>query len=172
MKKVIISIEGMSCASCAANIEKSLKKVQGVKSASVSLMTNKAVVDTEDFVSEGELRSAVSNAGSYKAASMVFEGSRTNNPEHMHHLKDKKEEHNHSGMIEGDEVFSWKKKMIWSWLITIPIALIMFSERVFGLILFGQNLMTIVLLILSFPVIFIIGFGTLKGGFRSFTRDY
>ncbi|HLC78239.1 MAG TPA: cation transporter, partial [Candidatus Nanoarchaeia archaeon] len=37
MKKLKLTIEGMHCASCATNIEKSLKKVPGVKEVSVSV---------------------------------------------------------------------------------------------------------------------------------------
>lgn len=62
MKKKIL-IEGMHCASCSSNVEKSLKKVSGVKEVSVSLMTNKAIVEVEDKVSEEELANAVKKAG-------------------------------------------------------------------------------------------------------------
>jgi len=63
MKKYKISISGMHCASCAGNIERSLKKVQGVKNVSVSLMTNKSIVEVEDNVSEDALKQAVSRTG-------------------------------------------------------------------------------------------------------------
>ena len=67
MKKFKLSIEGMHCASCASNIEKSLKKVPGVKGAFVSLMLKKGTVEAEDSVSEEEIRKAVSKAG-YKVS--------------------------------------------------------------------------------------------------------
>jgi len=63
MKKLKLSIEGMHCASCASNIEKSLKKVAGVKEVSVSLMLKKGTVQAEDSVSEDEIKKAVSRAG-------------------------------------------------------------------------------------------------------------
>jgi len=66
MKKFKITIQGMHCASCAGNVERSLKKVQGVKNVSVSLMTNKSIVEVEDNVSEEALKQAVSRTG-YKA---------------------------------------------------------------------------------------------------------
>ena len=69
MKKIKITISGMHCASCASNIERSLKKISGVKGVSVSLMTNKAFVDSEDNVSEEELKKAVARAG-YKVVSI------------------------------------------------------------------------------------------------------
>src|SRR5579872_4936051 len=40
----VLDIEGMTCASCAMRIEKGLKKVPGVRDASVNLATEKATV--------------------------------------------------------------------------------------------------------------------------------
>jgi len=64
MKKKL-TIEGMHCASCASNIEKSLKKVPGVKTANVSLMLKKGIVELDEKanVSDEELKKAVSRAG-------------------------------------------------------------------------------------------------------------
>ena len=42
---ITIPIEGMSCASCVAKIERGLAAVQGVKAASVNLATEKATVE-------------------------------------------------------------------------------------------------------------------------------
>lgn len=63
MMKKKIEIEGMHCASCAANIERSLKKVPGVKEVSVSLMTRKAILDVDEKVPEEELKKAVARTG-------------------------------------------------------------------------------------------------------------
>ena len=63
VKKLKLYIEGMHCASCASNIEKSLKKVHGVSEASVSLMLKKGSIEAEDSVSEEELKKAVARAG-------------------------------------------------------------------------------------------------------------
>ncbi len=63
MRKLKISIDGMHCASCASNIERSLKKVSGVKEVSVTLMLKKGIVEAEDSVSEDDLKKAVERAG-------------------------------------------------------------------------------------------------------------
>src|SRR2546421_2929904 len=42
--RAILALEGMTCASCAMRIEKGLKKVPGVKEASVNLATEQAAV--------------------------------------------------------------------------------------------------------------------------------
>ncbi len=72
MKKYKITISGMHCASCAGNVERSLRKVQGVKNVSVSLMTNKSIVEAEDSVSEESLKQAVMRTG-YKALEIKSE---------------------------------------------------------------------------------------------------
>ncbi len=69
MKKVKLTIQGMHCASCASNIERSLKKVSGVKGASVSLMMKKGNVEAEDSVSDEEIKKAVAHVG-YKVISL------------------------------------------------------------------------------------------------------
>ena len=63
MKKLKLFIEGMHCASCASNIERSLKKVPGVKEASISLMLKKGTVEADDSVSEDEIKKAVARTG-------------------------------------------------------------------------------------------------------------
>lgn len=63
MKKVKLTISGMHCASCAGNVESSLKKVQGVKEVSVNVMTNKGILQVDDGTSVEDLKKAVSKVG-------------------------------------------------------------------------------------------------------------
>lgn len=63
MKKIKITIEGMHCASCASNIERSVSKVQGVRNCSVSLMLKKGNVEVEDNVNIEDIKKAVSKTG-------------------------------------------------------------------------------------------------------------
>ena len=62
MKKKL-NIEGMHCASCASNVERSLKNVKGVKSVSVGIMTKKGYVEVEDNVKDEDLINAVKKVG-------------------------------------------------------------------------------------------------------------
>ena len=48
MKKIVLKIGGMTCASCASVIEYSLKKENGINSASVNLASEKAYIDFDD----------------------------------------------------------------------------------------------------------------------------
>ena len=77
--KKTFSIEGMHCASCVNVLERTLKKVPGVKDATVNLASEKATVvcDGEE-VNDNQLSSAVANVG-YKA--LLNEEARTEDEE-------------------------------------------------------------------------------------------
>ncbi len=69
MKKYNLSIDGMHCASCASNIERSLKKVPGIKNVSVSVLLKKSIVEAEDSVKIEQIKEAVSKTG-YKVTAI------------------------------------------------------------------------------------------------------
>ena len=48
-KKAKIKISGMSCASCALNVEKSLENLEGVDEAQVNLGTEEATVEYDSL---------------------------------------------------------------------------------------------------------------------------
>jgi copper-(or silver)-translocating P-type ATPase len=67
IKKETWNVFGMSCAACAARIEKGLSRLDGVKSASVNLATEKAVVTYDDsIVDDSRIEETISGLG-YKA---------------------------------------------------------------------------------------------------------
>ena len=74
--------------------------------------------------------------------------------------------------IEDREINSWRMRLIWAWVFTIPIAILMLSERILGMSFLEGWIMTLILLILAFPVIFIFGFETIKTGLKGFTSFY
>lgn len=49
-EKVMLDIEGMTCAACAARIEKGLQRMEGVERATVNLATNSAVVEYKEGI--------------------------------------------------------------------------------------------------------------------------
>lgn len=63
-KQVTLPVTGMTCANCVATIERNLKKVQGVHSASVNLSSERAVVEFDPVLTElGALVARVQKAG-------------------------------------------------------------------------------------------------------------
>jgi Cu+-exporting ATPase len=84
-------------------------------------------------------------------------------------------EHNHSEIDESSEdqeIRSWKVKLWLAWLLVIPITVLMLLERIFGIAFFEMEVTTIILLVLAFPVVFILGFSTLRSGFRGLFTFY
>ena len=81
-------------------------------------------------------------------------------------------EHHHEEPVEDAEIKSWKKKMFFSWLFTIPVAIIMLSERLFGFAFIEMPYSTIFILVLGFPIIFIFGWSTIRSGIRGLFTFY
>ncbi len=92
--------------------------------------------------------------------------------EHRHHMGENMDQHHHETPMEDEEIRDWKRKVAGAWLLTIPIAFIMFSERLFGFFLIKVPYSIIIILILGFPVLFIFGWSTVRGGMRGFTNFY
>ena len=62
-KKEVYSIDGMSCASCAAHVEESVKSLEGVSDVSVNLATEKLTLTRDSNVSSEDIINAVEKAG-------------------------------------------------------------------------------------------------------------
>ncbi|MEK7482386.1 MAG: heavy metal translocating P-type ATPase [Patescibacteria group bacterium] len=145
--QVSLALSGMHCASCAGIIEKSLKKVPGVKSAAVNFAAEKArIVFDKSAVSVNDLVSAVSKAG-YKATVYDAADSETERVKKEGHIK------------------SLFKKFIWGAGLSLPMLYFMFFD--FFNFFPGRAVLLpyvgIISLILTLPVQFIIGKGFYKG---------
>lgn len=58
-----VQIEGMTCASCVARVEKALKKIAGVTQASVNLSTEKAWIEAECSIPYSEIVQKIERSG-------------------------------------------------------------------------------------------------------------
>ncbi|MBU1104231.1 MAG: cation transporter, partial [Nanoarchaeota archaeon] len=152
MKNVKIKIEGMTCASCSAHVEKELKKLPGAKDVVVNPVMGSGFGEFDDSVTEEQLEEAVKEAG-YEPKGVEFDDSTSS-------YSEKKD----------PEIWMWKKKLVGVWALTIPIIFIMYSEKFFGLTIVPMGYMTPLMLVLSFPIIFIFGFRTIKSGVRGFYK--
>ena len=64
LRRLTLGVEGMTCASCSAAVERALHSLEGVKSASVNIATNKAAIEYDAaVVSASQIRKAISDAG-------------------------------------------------------------------------------------------------------------
>jgi P-type Cu+ transporter len=151
MKKVKLDIEGMHCASCSKIMTSELEKI-GAKSISVNPVSGKAFAEVDDGISIEQLGKAVKDAG-FTSTGVSFEDSASS-----------------SLSKKTDEIFTWKKKLWGTWVLTILIMGVMYFEEIFGVMIISMKWMTPLMLILSFPIIFIFGFHTVKSGVRSFYR--
>jgi len=151
MTRVSLDIQGMHCSSCAALIEKSLKKVDGVKEANVNFAAEKASVLVDEMVAEKDtLIKAVEKAG-YKAAL-------TNQNQSA---SDRERQQN--------QINAMFKKFLVSFVFSAPMIYFMLFDFIAGLP--GRAVLLpyvgIVSLILATPVQFIIGRGFYKGMFSA-----
>ncbi len=90
----------------------------------------------------------------------------------IHHENHKS--HDHSSPVDDEEISMWRRNLIGAWLFALPIALLMFSQRILGLkfMLENENYLILAYLILGLPVIFFFGRSTIKGGFRGLFTFY
>ena len=177
MKK-IIHIDGMHCASCATNVNKSLSKINGVKIDNVNVIAKKAFIETKDNVTDEQLHKAIKDVG-FKITN-IEDGNRmgTNVPLTSHPSLNEQaiemieEDIEKTKVKKKDETKSWLIKLIGTWILTLNIMLIMYSEFLFGKPILSMKAMTPVMIALSFPILFIFGFQTIKSGLRGFYKLY
>jgi P-type Cu+ transporter len=75
--RTVLALEGMTCASCAIRIEKGLKKVPGVKDASVNLATEQAIVTYDPAQTGLEQMVQKVDAVGYKAIPLALPAARS-----------------------------------------------------------------------------------------------
>ncbi|TRO53479.1 copper-translocating P-type ATPase [Candidatus Bathyarchaeota archaeon] len=145
-REVNMRIIGMTCAACVAAVEKALQRVPGVESAVVNLATERAFVKyNPKLASIVDLREAVRSQG-YDVA--------------------EEEEVD----IYERELEKAKRRVIRSWMFTVPIILWMIPEMFFGIMWPTPFIFNLGITILSAPAIFWVGWPTIKSGWASVTH--
>lgn len=113
------NVTGMTCAACSARVEKSVKKVDGVTSCNVNLLTNSMVVEYDDTVTNADkIIKAVVDAGYGAAVADKSAAGRA--------AKDD------GRRPELDEIESMKKRLITSIILLVPLLYISMGHM-FGL---------------------------------------
>jgi Cu+-exporting ATPase len=147
IERIIAPVEGMTCASCVARVEKSIRKVEGVKNVSVNLATENAMIEFEsDKIDFNKIAESVTDAG-YKINLSSQAG------------KTSQKKTSDSDRIS-DAAKKLQKDFLFALMLSIPILVINMGSMWINL----KSLLSIttedvnkILLILTTPVIFISG---------------
>ncbi len=143
-EKVTLSVSGMHCASCAANIEKSLKKLDGIASAGVNFASGEATVEFDvSRIGLGDIRKAVEKLG-YRVSS--------------ERSADREKEERER------EIRRLKRLLLLSIVFTVPVFIISMPLMWMGITIPYEEY---VLLVLVTPVQFIAGYRFYKGALGS-----
>lgn len=147
ISKFSVDITGMHCSSCAAIIEKSIKKVSGVKEANVNFAAEKAVVVLDQAVSnKEEVVKAVEKAG-YKASIITSADKSSDTEKRVKNITE------------------LTRKFVVSIILSAPMIYFMFFDFFAGFI--GRSLLLpyvgVISFVLTTPVQFVIGKSFYKG---------
>jgi len=146
------NVKGMHCANCVNSVKKALRKTKGVKDVSVNLANGKAFVDYDEEVTDTEsLIKAVKETG------FTLEPSG----------KKKESKLDEARRLEQEKLNSARKKMIFSWVITLPVMIWMFLEMVLSIHLTSHLVMELFMTVGASVVIIYPGWETLTGAYRS-----
>jgi P-type Cu+ transporter len=138
MKKLVVSISGMHCASCAQSIESTLRKTKGIKSANVNFANEKLTVEfDENAIGQDAIAKAVKGLGFG-----IVEGTHAD--------------------AEG-EIRKLKYYFLFSLALTIPLLISMVLEFL-DVSIPGKNIM---LFLFATPVQFVAGYRFYRGAFLS-----
>lgn len=150
MKKIIIPILGMHCASCAQKIESTLKKLDGIIKANVNFATEKATVEfNETSINENEINNAIEQLG-YKVIKEV--------DHEVGKVVDREKE------AREKDIRTLKSLFLFSLLLSIPIFLIAMPFEWLNIEIPYKN---IILLLLATPIQFIVGYRFYRGAFSA-----
>lgn len=145
-KTVMLDIEGMSCASCAATISSTLESIEGVLEASVNLATDRArVTFVDSIVNLASIREMVEKAG--------------------YHVSDS-EPHGTEDRSEG-KLRESRRRMIIAWAFTSVSIIWMVPEMLFGVAWPSMDVYGLGIISLALPVLVWAGGSTYSSGFRS-----
>ncbi|HZU67890.1 MAG TPA: heavy metal translocating P-type ATPase [Ktedonobacteraceae bacterium] len=164
----VFEIEGMTCASCAMRIEKGLKKVPGVKDASVNLATEKATVIYDPALTDIERMAQKVEAVGYKAyphasptQQMQLIASTSNLPESQDVAASIMSQEDEQSRRRQAAITRKRNLLIVGILLTLPVALLsMFFMNRFP----GENYL---LLALTTPVWALVGWEFHRGAIKN-----
>ena len=113
MKKEKFEIQGMTCSSCQAHVQKAVSKLEGTQNVAVNLLSNNMVVEyNENQLDNNQIIQAVIDAGY---------GATLSNAEKKQSPKNKSE----------DTIKSMKKRLVWSLIFWVPLMYLAMHHMVY-----------------------------------------
>jgi len=175
-KKEQFGIIGMHCVSCALTIEQTLKKIPGVKNATVNFTSEKVLIEHENVPAD-ELIKAVEKTG-YK----LIEENGKNHEGHGERISISDElrhgEHDHHKLLKETEINSLKKKFLIGAVLSILVLIFSFPDYLAAISGMNTGLPDsfrfLILFILTTPVEFWVGVQFWKGvliGLKNFRAN-
>jgi len=154
--KISFSIDGMTCASCSAAVEKALNKSEGVYQANVNIATEKGSVEyNPELLTKNDFREIVKNSG-YELTRFEDEELEKDSDSTDDELSD-----------DMKKVKKAKKKMWGTWAFTIPIMLWMIPEMFFGVAWPNMQIFNLGMIVLAIPPLFVFGRKTFITAYRA-----
>ena len=151
MKRINLSLSGMHCSSCAMLVERTLAKTQGVQKAVVNFAAEKVLVDYDESAIDTRKIIAAIVAGGYGATEIDAKDSE---------FEKKKRD---------GEISEYKNKFIGSFVLSLPMLYFMALDF-FPVLPGGKGFAPysgVFSLLLTIPVLFVIGAGFFKGAWSS-----
>ncbi|UCF44930.1 MAG: copper-translocating P-type ATPase [Candidatus Bathyarchaeota archaeon] len=151
LKTITLKIGGMTCASCAQIIAKTLRKTEGVKDANVNLATEKATVSFYPTkTSYAKIKKTIEATG-YQVL----------------RREDKKTRFEEEAIKEQQTLTAAKKKALIAWALTIPIVSWMLPDMLFGVTWPNSTVFNLGMIALAAPVLFYPGWTTYKSAAKA-----
>ena len=152
VQRVMLPIEGMTCAACVRHVERALGKVEGVTSVGVNLATERASVQyLPGVASLDAMKQAVSNAGYRVAEENPVDNDADVDPE----------------VVKMQRASS---RMWRAWAFTLPIMALMLLHMLFGISWPSMTVLTILQTALALPVLAWPGRDTFRSAWNSLTH--
>lgn len=149
-RRLVIPIEGMTCASCVHTVEKAVAGVPGVESVSVNLSTEQATASLSSEVSLSAIEDAVQAAG-YRVGKIDASDS-TKEDAIARDLRRLKEA---------------KRRMVLAWILVVPILVWMIPEMALGIMWPSPLVFHVGMIVLAAPVLLIAGWPTVRAGAKA-----
>lgn len=157
-QKIILKISGMTCASCALNNEKELKKNRGIISATVNFASKKAYIEYDADILEVDKVEKIIKDNGYG----VEDESRNPNDK----IKNNHEKHHH----EEGEANENLKSFVWSAVLSFPLLIEMFFKFRSGRELFNLDAVMWLHIFLTTIVVFYFGARFHQMAWRQFRK--